>query len=209
MVNSTGSETGPGLSVDGHLLFFTSTRTGGQGGQDLYVSYRADPQDNFGWGAPTSVGPQVNTTALEAGLEYLAGIDGSEPQIFFNRAQVGGTADIYVVPATADGHASGPAVPVAEINDPIATDQGTTVRGDGRELVFFSTRPGGYGGNDLWTAVRTTLQDAWSPPQNVGLGVNSVAADQQPSLSSDGRILLFASSRSTSLGGTDIYISTR
>ena len=98
---------------------------------------------------------------------------------------------------------------VVEINDPIATDQGTTVRGDGRELVFFSTRPGGYGGNDLWTAVRPTLQDAWSPPQNVGLGVNSVAADQQPSLSSDGRTLVFASSRTRSFGGTDIYIATR
>jgi len=209
VINSTGNETGPGLSADGHLLFFTSTRSGGAGGQDLYVSYRADTRDNFGWGAPTSVGPQVNTAAAEAGLEYLAGVDGSEPQIFFNRTPTGGTADIYVVPATADGHANGPAVPVAEINDPIFTDQGTTVRGDGLELMFFSTRPGGYGGADLWTSSRATLHDTWSPPQNVGLGINSLAADQQPSLSSDGRTLVFASSRSTSLGGTDIYISTR
>ena len=208
-INGTGSESGPGLSADGHLLFFTSTRTGGAGGQDLYVSYRADVHDTFGWGPPSSVGSEVNTAANEAGLEFLPSVDGDAPRIYFNRGPAGGASDIYVVPATPDGHASGPAVPVAEINDPIATDQGTTVRGDGRELVFFSTRPGGLGGNDLWTATRVRVRDAWSRPQNVGTNVNSPAADQQPSLSSDGRTLVFASSRSTSLGGTDIYISTR
>src|SRR6266849_1133906 len=31
VVNTAASETGPGLSIDGHLLFFTSTRPGGQG----------------------------------------------------------------------------------------------------------------------------------------------------------------------------------
>jgi Tol biopolymer transport system component len=36
-----------------------------------------------------------------------------------------------------------------------------------------------------------------------------MAAEQQPNLSSDGRTLVFASSRSGSLGGTDIYVSTR
>jgi hypothetical protein len=209
VINSSGAETGPGLSADGHLLFLTSVRPSGAGAQDLYVSYRSDPHDNFGWGAPVSVGPEVNTAAGEAGLEYLPAIDGDGPWMFFNRAPANGTGDIYVVPATADGHASGPALAIAAINHPTATDQGTTVRGDGLELVFFSSRLGGFGAVDLWTSSRATLQGVWSPPQNVGLGVNSPEADQQPSLSSDGRTLLFASSRAGSLGGTDLYITKR
>jgi hypothetical protein len=57
VVNTAASETGPGQSIDGHLLFFTSTRAGGQGLSDLYLSQRADAKDDFAWGPPVGLGP--------------------------------------------------------------------------------------------------------------------------------------------------------
>jgi len=39
--------------------------------------------------------------------------------------------------------------------------------------------------------------------------LNSPASEQQPSLSGDGRTLVFASSRSGGFGGTDIWMATR
>jgi len=209
VVNTTASETGPGLSIDGHMLFFTSTRAGGQGLSDLYLSHRADPKDDFGWGPPVGLGPDVNTAASEAGAEYLQSAEDGTGNLYFNRAPPGGTADLYYAPVTRDGDTRGPAVLISELSHPTATDQGATLRTDGREILFFSTRPGGLGGADLWTSTRRSVHDPWTTPVNLGAPLNSPAAEQQPSLSGDGRTLVFASSRSGGFGGTDIWISTR
>jgi hypothetical protein len=208
VVNSVAFETGPGLSMDGQLLFFRSTRQGGQGLGDVHVSRRANPNDDFGWGPPVGLGPDVNTPADEAGAEYLQSAEDGAANLYFNRAPQGGTADLYYAPITRDGETRGPAVLIAELSHPTATDQGPTVRGDGREMLFFSTRPGGSGGADLWTSTRRSVHDPWSPPVNLA-SLNSTAAEQQPSLSGDGRTLVFASGRSGGFGGTDIYVSTR
>ena len=209
VVNTTASETGPGLSIDGHMLFFTSNRPGGLGLTDLYLSHRADPKDDFGWGPPVGLGPDVNTAASEAGAEYLQSAEDGTGNLYFNRAPPGGTADLYYAPVTRDGDTRGPPVLISELSHPTATDQGATLRTDGREIFFFSTRAGGLGGADLWTSTRRSVHDAWSTPMNLGAPLNSPAAEQQPSLSSDGRTLVFASSRSGGFGGTDIWISTR
>jgi len=209
VVNTTASETGPGLSIDGHLLFFTSTRAGGQGLSDLYLSQRADAKDDFGWGPPVGLGPDVNTAASEAGAEYLQSAEDGTGNLYFNRAPPGGTADLYYAPLTRDGETRGPAILIPELSDPTGTDQGATLRTDGREVFFFSTRSGGLGGADLWTSTRRSVHDAWSAPVNLGAPLNSAAAEQQPSLSGDGRTLVFASSRSGGFGGTDIWMSTR
>jgi hypothetical protein len=207
VVNTAASETGPGQSIDGHLLFFTSTRAGGQGLSDLYISHRADAKDDFAWGPAVGLGPDVNTAASEAGAEYLESAEDGAGNLYFNRAPPGQTADIYVAAITREGETLGPAILVPELSDPIATDQGATLRTDGREIFFFSTRAGGLGGADLWTSTRRSVHDSWSTPVNVG-ALNSTAAEQQPSLSGDGRTLVFASSR-PGFGGTDIWMSTR
>jgi len=209
VVNTAASETGPGLSIDGHMLFFTSTRPGGQGLSDLYLSHRANPTDDLGWGPPVGLGPDVNTAASEAGAEYLQSAEDGAANLYFNRAPPGQTADIYYATIAPDGETLGPVTLVTELSDPTATDQGVTLRTDGREVFFFSTRPGGSGGNDLWTSTRRSVHDPWSTPVNLGTPINSTLADQQPGLSTDGRTLVFASSRSGSFGGTDIWMITR
>jgi hypothetical protein len=208
-VNTTSDETGPGLSIDGHLLFFRSTRPGGAGLGDVFLSKRDNPKDNFGWDVPVALGPDVNTAAAEAGAEFLQSAEDGAANLYFNRAPAGGTADLYAAAITRGGETRGPAVLISELSDPIATDQGPTLRSDGREVFFFSTRPGGIGGADLWTSTRRSVHDPWTPPVNLGAPLNSTAAEQQPSLSGGGRTLLFASSRSGGFGGTDIWISTR
>jgi len=208
-VNTASDETGPGLSVDGHLLFFRSTRPGGAGLGDVFLSKRANPKDDFGWGAPVALGPGVNTAAAEAGAEFLQSAEDGAANLYFNRAPPGGTADLYYAAITRDGETLGPAVLISELSNPIATDQGPTLRSDGREVFFFSTRAGGIGGAELWTSTPRSVHDPWMPPVNLGAPLNSTAAEQQPSLSSGGRTLLFASSRSGGFGGTDIWMSTR
>jgi Tol biopolymer transport system component len=93
------------------------------------------------------------------------------------------------------------------LSDATANDAAASLRTDGREIVFGSTRSNGAGGLDIWFSTRRSVHDPWSPPEPLA-ALNSAANDQQPSLSSDGRTLLFASDRS-GIGGTDIWMSTR
>jgi len=207
VVNSTAGDNGPSLSLDGHLLFFTSARTG-VGLNDIYVSRRANPKDGFGWGPPMLLGEGVNTTAFEAGAEYVQSAEDGVANLYFNRGPAQAVQDIYVASITRDGETRGPAQLVAELSDATANDAAASVRTDGREIFFGSSRLHGVGGLDLWFSTRRSVHDDWSPPGNLA-PLNSGASDQQPSLSSDGRTLLFASDRSGSIGGTDIWMSTR
>ncbi|HEX7337835.1 MAG TPA: hypothetical protein VF252_11570 [Gemmatimonadales bacterium] len=204
VVNSSASDNGPSVSLDGHLLFFTSARTG-VGLNDIYVSHRANPKDDFGWGPPVLLGPGVNTTAFEAGAEYVQSAEDGRDNFYFNRGPSQGAQDIYVAPITRDGETLGPGVLVVELSDATANDAAASVRTDAREVFFGSTRLYGAGGLDVWFSTRRSVHDAWSPPENL-TPLNSTANDQQPSLSSDGRTLLFASDRSGSL---DIWMTTR
>ena len=36
------------------------------------------------------------------------------------------------------------------------------------ELYFLSTRPGGYGGWDIWMSKRASAEDPWGPAVNLG-----------------------------------------
>ena len=85
---------------------------------------------------------------------------------------------------------------------------GPKIRFDGLELVQFSNRAGSLGSFDLWASVRETVSDVWSVPANLAI-VNSAANELTPYLSSDRRLLFFASDRPGGLGAVDLYVTTR
>ena len=104
--------------------------------------------------------------------------------------------------------AFGPAVAVGDLNDPTANDIQPNVRNDGREVVFSSNRTGTLGGQDIWTATRDSVNEAWSAPVNLGSAVNTGAAETRPSLSWAADQLLFGRSPGPE-GMSDIYVATR
>ncbi|GGZ39539.1 hypothetical protein GCM10007049_36040 [Echinicola pacifica] len=62
MVNSRFWDSQPSLSADGSILFFSSNRKGGLGGNDIYYSLR---QENGSWAVPVNVGEPINTPSNE------------------------------------------------------------------------------------------------------------------------------------------------
>jgi len=210
--NSSSQDAGPRLSDDGHLLFFQSDRpVGSNVGGDIYVSRRNNPNDDFGWGPPVRLGPDVNTPeGTENAAAYLQSAEDGGGNLYFNRTTATvPMPELYVASITRDGETRGPATPVSELNVVSANDQHATIRKDGREIFFSSNRAGGLGGFDVWTSTRRSVHDPWSPPEDIGAPVNTASTDQQPSLSSDGRTLVFASNRPGGLGGSDLWIATR
>ncbi|MGZ0174538.1 MAG: TolB family protein, partial [Planctomycetales bacterium] len=84
------------------------------------------------------------------------------------------------------------ATPLAVLNSPF-DDLGPVLSQDGQELYFYSNRPGGAGGADIYVSRRDG--NAWSAPENVGDSVNSSADEFDPATVPDGRSIFFASNR--------------
>jgi hypothetical protein len=207
-VNSASSDFVPTFSRDGHWMFFASFRAGGFGNADIWASWRPDVHDDFGWQAPVNLGAGVNTASNDNGVGYFEN-DGGAPQLFFGSDRPGGSgeADVYVSERRPDGTWA-PATRIPELSSPGA-DNRPNIRDDGLEIVFYSNRPGGLGGNDLWATTRTTVDAPWSTPVNLGAPVNSSADDGHPYLSADGRTLFAYSSRPGGTGSRDLNATTR
>jgi hypothetical protein len=96
-VNTDSTEYYVSLAANGNL-YFASTRAGGQGGLDLYVSKLVDGK----YATPENLGPAINT----AGDEHDALVTDREEYIIFagsERADSFGEADLYYAKRTDEG----------------------------------------------------------------------------------------------------------
>ena len=94
------------------------------------------------------------------------------------------------------------------VNSPFL-DGGPTVSKDGLTLYFHSTRPEGFGAQDIWVSQRPTRDALWRAPTNLGSPINTGRMESVPALSRDEHWLFFNSDRPGSLGSGDIWASWR
>jgi Tol biopolymer transport system component len=209
-INSDLGDGAPTMSEDGRMLFFFSARSGGFGGADIYVSHRVSTgADGDVWGPPVNLGPDVNTAAVENGSYYVKVSGESNASLYFNRPGQNGIIDIYKLFLSNDGLPLGPAVVVPELSDPVGADQKISVRTDGHELFLSAIRAGGFGNFDLYVLTRHDGNDPWSAPIHLDASINTPNVESQPSLSRDGRTLIFTSDRPGGFGVQDLWMSTR
>lgn len=88
----------------------------------------------------------------------------------------------------------------------VANDFDPLFSADGKWLYFFSNRPGGQGGDDLY---RAAVRDdgSFGPAENLGRGVNTRGDEWAPTPSRDGTRLLFASDGHGGAGGHDLLVA--
>jgi len=196
----------PILSRDGLQLYMASNRPGGVGvgNLDIWVAERASPDGPFG--APVNVGAPINSEYNDFCPSPLR--DGHGFMFVSNRPGGCGGADIYL---TRHDPVNGWQEPInlgCEVNS--SADEAGPVLAFAEPgpptLYFSSARADGPGGSDLYMSQMT---GAWSfSPAELVPGVNSDYEDMQPSVSRDGRDLVFASNRPGSLG-FDIWSASR
>ena len=200
-VNTSYKDSGPGISADGLWLFFHSDRPGGSGDSDLWVTTR--PTTDESWGEPVNLGPIVNSSGKETSPAISA--DGLSLYFHSDRPGSVGPRDIWMTARETKDDAWGPPVNLGAVVNSASHDWGPSISVDGLSLFFYSNRPGGYGGSDIWMARRATIDDDWGEPVNLGPMVNSSAGDNGPACSSDGSMLYFDSPRPGGFGGPDLW----
>lgn len=153
---------------------------------------------------PKSLGPGINTEDPE----YLPAINAEGDLLIFTRRRSlpSGSAQEDLFVSTRIAGEWTPARPLEEINTPENNEGGQSLSADGRFLAFGAARKKpNYGSFDLYLCERKP--EGWSAPRNIGATVNSKNWDSQPSLSSDGHVLYFASDRPGGQGGKDIWVT--
>ena len=193
IINVSDDVFGVSISADGLSLYLASNRPGGHGHYDLWVATRPTIDDD--WSAPMNLGPTVNS-------QYpcmAPSISADGLQLFFSDWEYGtmipggiGSTDTWMM--TRENKEAAWSAPV-NIGRPVNYTGGDicpTMSVDGLSLYFASgAARGGSGFYDLWVATRTTTDDDWGEPVNLGPIVNSSATDISPSLSADGLTLFF------------------
>jgi hypothetical protein len=204
-INSSSWDNGPCISSDGLELYFQSNRPGGSGNFDIWVTTRETIQDP--WSEPVNLGPTVNSSSADANKSISA--DGFSLYFFSSRPGGSGSLDMWVTTRASISEPWGEPVNLGPTVNSSAADGGPHISADGLSLFFESDQSGGYGGNDIYVSTRTTTNDPWGSPVNLGSTVNSSVWDWGPSLSADGLSLFFTSVRSGGSGGDDIWVTTR
>src|SRR5438876_1063468 len=165
VVNSSALDANAGLSSDAHTLFFVSTRTGGLGNLDIWMSHRRCLACD--WEAPVNLGAPINSDAIDPAVlvpelsdpttfdqKVAVSADGHELLLSSMRAGGFGNFDIWrFTRQSAQDPWSNPTHLDAPINTPDVDSQPLLSR-DGRTLIFTSIRAGGHGAQDLWMSTR-------------------------------------------------------
>ena len=182
----------PRFGPDPDLLYFTSNRPvdGGEEPGDMNI-WRVRRVAGS-WGAPELVPEPVRS----AQPDIHAAPTGHALWLASRRPGTLGASDIFRIPEGADEaeHLAPP------INDEHSQSD-LWVSADERVMVLVVTdHPDGFGGDDLYLSRKDG--NGWSPPENLGPGINTPDYEYGPTLSPDGAFLYFTSHRN---GSADVY----
>ena len=151
---------------------------------------------------------ELGDTVNQFDLQYFPVLTADQKQLIFTRRLGSGPSDDEDLVISYRNESGSWGIPTS-ISENINSElnEGTcTVSADGRTLIFTSCNGReGYGSCDLFISKK--VGDNWSVPENMGAQINSSAWDSQPSLSADGRILYFVSTRRGGVGKQDIWVS--
>lgn len=197
-VNTPQSEAAQTISSDGQWLIFTANgRQEGYGNYDLYFSQL----NAFGWGKAINLGGLVNSDQWDS--QPCLSPDKRDLYFASRRAGGFGGSDIYVCHLKANGRWTEPENLGPGINTS-GDDQCPFIHADNQTLYFTSNGWPGYGENDLFYA-RRQPDASWGKPMNLGYPINTIDDEGTLFIAADGKTAYYASDRSDSKGGLDIY----
>jgi outer membrane protein OmpA-like peptidoglycan-associated protein/Tol biopolymer transport system component len=194
-INSVESEYFPALTIDQDELVFTRKVNGNN--EDFYGSRRV----NGVWTKAKGLPGNINTTMNE-GAQNISQ-DGQ--WLIFTGCNFPGVysgCDLYISYLTPDGWSR--PENLGRINSD-SWETAPSISPDKRDLYFASSRPGGYGGVDIYVSHQLP-NGRWSEPENLGPEVNTIGDENCPFIHADNQTLYFTSSGHLGYGGDDLFM---
>ncbi len=197
-INTPQNEGAQNISQDGNWLVFTGcNRPDGFGSCDIYISYLT----NDGWSEALNLGSKINSDLWDS----QPCLSPDKRDLYFASRRFGGYggSDLYVSHLQANGKWSEPENLGPEINT-AGDESAPFIHADNQTLYFTSTGLPGYGEEDLFV-VRKGEDGKWGKPLNLGYPINTISHEGTLFVAADGKTAYYASDRSDSKGGLDIY----
>ena len=199
-LNSFAAQYFPLISIDQNTIIFTGRTDYTLAAEEsIYISHRIDNK----WSKPTILSKNINTKNNEGACTLSA--DGNI-LIFsaYKRADNIGSCDLYIC-YKKKGKWSIPKNLGPNINSKGWQSQ-PSLSSDGKTLFFASNRRGNIGKKDIWKS-ELKSNGSWGKAINLGKEINTRGNEISPFIHPNNKTLFFASDRSPSLGGLDIYFS--
>lgn len=179
----------PHLSGDGRTVTFVSSRpdpdaTARGDDLDLFETTLSEP-DTGTWTPPRRLAGGWQSPGQELGPERYG------KRLYFASTRAGGPGKLSVYQAGEDETAT-PVALASPINEGPANSD-FTLSPDGRFALWWSSRAGSEGGADLYLSER--VGERFGPALRLPAPINGPGFEFTPSISADGRWLLFASTR--------------
>jgi len=190
----------PIVSPDESLIIFTAPHQNFEDEEpddDLYFVKK----ESGVWKEPQPFDKRFNTQDQEASVSISP--DG-ETFVFFRSSVNGG--DLFFSILENDSVWGKPKRFSRPVNS-TSFESHAAFSNDGNTIFFTSTRPGGYGGLDIYYAQKNK-QGKWDDAKNAGPTVNTEYNEESPFVYSPTNTLFFSSDRPESSGGFDIFYST-
>jgi len=211
-INTKADEYCPLIPSNGELMIYTYRGPKAKGGkqkvkgskirniddvelffEDVFISKKLN--DTL-WSEPEGINT-INSNSHDAAVSLNS--DGSELFIYRNRGD--GKGDLYL--SELEGTTWSKPILQLRLNSPEWDGSACFIPNEDK-IIFSSERKGGFGGKDLYSAERVK-NNMWANIKNLGPEINSKFDEDAPFVTSDGRILFFASNNKNSFGGYDIF----
>jgi len=159
---------------------------------------------NSEWSEPVNLGATINS----AFAENHPNLSKDELSLYFTSDRPGGagTSDLWVARRACEDCLWETPVNVGSVINSSSIDAGSDVSSDGHVLFFFSNRPGGVGGNDMYVSRRTDKSDdlAWGAPMILGSDVNTAGDENAPTFRAND---LYFTRGNNALAQQDLYVA--
>ena len=222
-INTKYDEHSPIISADESVLLFTSKRkvkgnkqehTDGQFFENVYESKNI----NNTWGKPVDIeqnkdkAKQVSNWTLgipifsinNQNMATIAlSVDGQTLYLYSDKNNIG---NIYKSKLE-DEEWTTPEIISSTLNTKYKESH-ASISPDENILYFTSNRPGGFGGSDIYMSKKLPNGE-WGKAQNLGESINTEYDEESPFIHADGVSLFFSSKGEGSMGGYDIFFSSK
>jgi len=207
--NTVNSEYSPQISLDGRSLHFTSRREWANNESESYrdpmfnnltediYQLKLDKTDN--WGIPERLDfslPQINESSVSISVD--------ERTIYLYKDSIN-SGDIFISEYSNNKFNRAVPLTIKNINTN-AWESHIIMSPSGKFLYFVSDRVGGKGKKDIYCIEKRG--ENWSEPVNLK-EINTEYDEETPFVGLEDNILYFSSNNAQSMGGFDVFMTTR